>query len=171
MQLPESVNLLTLKPGHTVGVLCRSNGIVHFYIDGVHVPPTPHKVPKTRYVVIDLYGQCCEVELKPLTSMAAGRIPLPRNAASPSLQAQPRTKGSSSVSRMQKMEAQKHSEQNGTQGTVVRKVSSGLRKSLPCAYHQLCERFLKSLALPGKLIDRLDYCMHNCKCTVANAII
>ena len=70
MRLPGRSNLLSLKAGHTIGILCRLQSL-HFFVNGSHVARLTQRIPERRYVVVDLYGQCCKVELKPLVPLNA----------------------------------------------------------------------------------------------------
>ena len=63
--LPADINLLNLKVGDTVGLLRHISGALHFFLNGVDMVKLPCTVPEGVYGVVDLYGQCVKVALKP----------------------------------------------------------------------------------------------------------
>ena len=65
-QLPGDIDIHGLKAGDTVGLLHSSNGTLHFFLNGVHMVRLPCTVPNDVYGLVDLYGQCVKVSLKPL---------------------------------------------------------------------------------------------------------
>lgn len=65
------VNLSECREGETVGFFCSqdpSSGTDTWYLvrNGHIVHKLANKVPRERYAVVDMYGQCIEVELLPL---------------------------------------------------------------------------------------------------------
>ena len=58
------MDLSSLGPGDTVGVMCQPNKLHFFVNDGTHLkiklPPTL-KIPEERYAVVDLYGSCSSI--------------------------------------------------------------------------------------------------------------
>ena len=66
--LPADINLLALKVGDTVGLLRQGSGALHFFLNGVHMVKLPCTVPEGVYGLVDLYGQCVKVTLRPLTT-------------------------------------------------------------------------------------------------------
>ena len=65
-QLPGDIDLHDLKAGDTVGLLHSCSGTLHFFLNGVHMVRLPCIVPKDVYGLVDLYGQCVKVSLRPL---------------------------------------------------------------------------------------------------------
>ena len=68
------VSLGSVQEGGTVGILCEShNRTLHFYINHTHLeiklPEGDVRLPSNRYALVDLYGQCRSVELKPLLDL------------------------------------------------------------------------------------------------------
>ena len=61
--LPADINL---KVGDVVGLLLQSSGALHFFLNGVDMVKLPCTVPEGVYGVVDLYGQCVKVSLRPL---------------------------------------------------------------------------------------------------------
>lgn len=73
-KLPE-VSLSSVQEGGTIGILCKScDKTLHFYIDHTHLevklPEGNVRLPSTRYTVVDLYGQCRSIELRPLADLS-----------------------------------------------------------------------------------------------------
>ena len=68
--LPANIDLLALKVGDTVGLLCQSSGALHFFLNGVHMVKLPCTVPKDVYGLVDLHGRCVKVTLRPLMSQS-----------------------------------------------------------------------------------------------------
>ncbi|KAL5490797.1 hypothetical protein EMCRGX_G015981 [Ephydatia muelleri] len=66
--LPADINLLALKVGDTVGLLRQGSGALHFFLNGVHMVKLSCTVPEGVYGLVDLYGQCVKVALRPLTT-------------------------------------------------------------------------------------------------------
>ena len=69
------VNLSKCKEGETVGMFCSqdpSSGSDTWYLvlNGRNIHRLAVKVPRERYAVVDVYGQCVEVELLPLRDAA-----------------------------------------------------------------------------------------------------
>ncbi len=178
-----SVDLLNLKPGGTVGMLCRPSGTLQFYVNGEPIPQPPLKVPKTCYAVVDLYGRCSRVQLQPLivVPLTNGKY-LTSSSSSPSnrghCHSRARSLGWKSSSHKSDRDKQgssveftslsclsKHGACTRLSGDVelhypsaqvvgrrLLGLSPGLERSrhaLLCPYWQLCERFLRSLAIPG----------------------
>ena len=127
--------------------------------------------------MVDLYGQCTEVELKPLTAVSRKNVP-PYSTASPQPQyramAEPKTKEVSNskkskvvtdkaavkrkkrdeVANLREMNSSVSQERNSLH---VRQPSSGSKRendatALLCPYFQLCQGFVKSLAIPGTVL-------------------
>lgn len=72
------MSLGSLGVGETVGILCKSRDrTLHFFINDTHLevklPKGDVRLPSTRYAVVDLYGQCCAVELKPLQELGGSQ--------------------------------------------------------------------------------------------------
>lgn len=51
-----------------VGVLRTSEGVLHFYVNGIDQGPAATDIPPTVYAVIDLYGKCAQVTISEPTS-------------------------------------------------------------------------------------------------------
>ena len=69
------VNLSKCREGETVGMFCSqdpSSGSDTWYLvlNGRNIHRLANKVPRERYAVVDVYGQCVEVELLPLRDAA-----------------------------------------------------------------------------------------------------
>ena len=71
-QLPDEINFHDLKVGDTVGLLYTNSGTLHLFINGAHVVTLPCTVPVGVYGLVDLYGQCVKVSLRPLTPWSGG---------------------------------------------------------------------------------------------------
>lgn len=56
-------NLEELGTGDKVGVMLLESGELHYFINGADMGCAAKDVPKDVYVVIDVYGRCCEVKL------------------------------------------------------------------------------------------------------------
>ena len=56
-------NLEYLGIGDKVGVMLLESGELHYFINGVDMGCAAKDVPKDVYVVIDVYGRCCEIKL------------------------------------------------------------------------------------------------------------
>ena len=65
--LPGDVKDLALKVGDMVGLLYKSSGTLHFFLNGTPVAKFSCTVPTGAYGLVDLYGQCVKVALRPLT--------------------------------------------------------------------------------------------------------
>lgn len=57
------VNLDTLSVGDRVGAMVKSNGSVHFYVNGVDQGEASKNIPAGVYGVVDLYGQAAQITL------------------------------------------------------------------------------------------------------------
>jgi len=57
------VNLDTLRVGDRVGVMVKSNGCLHFYVNGVDQGEAAKNIPLGVYGVVDLYGQAAQVTI------------------------------------------------------------------------------------------------------------
>ena len=69
-KLPE-ITLSSLKEDDVIGILCKScDRTLHFYISSTHLeiklPDGDLRLPSSRYAVVDMYGQCCAIELRSL---------------------------------------------------------------------------------------------------------
>eukprot|EP00731_Ephydatia_muelleri_P022384 Em0014g975a len=71
-QLPDEINFHDLNVGDTVGLLYTNSGTLHLFINGAHVVTLPCTVPVGVYGLVDLYGQCVKVSLRPLTPWSGG---------------------------------------------------------------------------------------------------
>eukprot|EP00731_Ephydatia_muelleri_P022394 Em0014g985a len=71
-QLPDEINFHDLKVGDTVGLLYTNSGTLHLFMNGAHVVTLPCTVPVGVYGLVDLYGQCVKVSLRPLTPWSGG---------------------------------------------------------------------------------------------------
>ena len=71
-QLPDEINFHDLKVEDTVGLLYTNSGTLHLFINGAHMVTLPCTVPMGVYGLVDLYGQCVKVSLRPLTSWSGG---------------------------------------------------------------------------------------------------
>ena len=71
-QLPDEINFHNLKVGDTVGLLYTNSGTLHLFINGAHMVTLPCTVPMGVYGLVDLYGQCVKVSLRPLTLWNGG---------------------------------------------------------------------------------------------------
>ena len=155
-------------------MLCEANTL-SFYVNGRCRTQVPCNIPKIRYAVVDLYGRCCEVELKPLTQISPeSGLPLASvnttshdsELTSPSVVRQklqpwkkrkvPKPDREEKVSNAAALDPTS-SLQRGREvllgvnahQTVGR--SAKLNVSIcSCQYQDLCERFVKSLAIPGR---------------------
>jgi neuralized-like protein 4 len=56
-------NLDCLAVGSKVGMMRKSDGTLHFFINGEDIGAAPIEVPPNIYAVIDLYGQCAQVSI------------------------------------------------------------------------------------------------------------
>ena len=56
-------NLEVLGIGDRVGVMVLENGELHYFINGVDMGCAAKDVPRDVYVVIDVYGRCCEIKI------------------------------------------------------------------------------------------------------------
>ncbi len=52
-----------LGSGDRVGVIRRSNGVLHFFVNGEDQGPAAGNVPEKIYGVVDLYGQAAQVSI------------------------------------------------------------------------------------------------------------
>ena len=122
-----------------------------------------YKVPKLRYAVVDLYGQCCEVELKPLTeespeSKPSVSAPLhdiePTSPSSVKQKLQPWKKQDKALDtptlEMSSSLMKIRSKQSGILGVSVYHTGSDVSPAHKCHYQDLCERFVRNLAIPGR---------------------
>ena len=66
-QLPDEINFHDLKVGDIVGLLYTNAGTLHLFINGAHVVRLACAVPMGVYGLVDLYGQCVKLCLRPLT--------------------------------------------------------------------------------------------------------
>lgn len=57
------VNLDTLRVGDRVGATVKSNGCLHFYVNGMDQGEAAKDVPTIVYGVVDLYGQAAQITL------------------------------------------------------------------------------------------------------------
>lgn len=185
-----TIDLLSLKVGDTVGVLCESNTTLSFYINGQCRTRVPCNIPKLRHAVVDLYGQCCEVELKPLIQLSpesglslasVNTTSRDSEPTSPSLVRQ-------KLQPWKKRKALKPDKEEEVSSAAALDATSSLQKgqdvflgvnvhptvcrstksngsTWKCHYQDLCERFIKSLAIPGShlstnliLIPRTSTC-------------
>ena len=154
-----------------------------------------HRIPERRYVVVDLYGQCCKIELKPLapfngklsqTLLCEGvqlqGVDAPRNSE----QTQPKQhiakeKANSylpsrdskdplckvpsrastlvvngpiasltSSEGLTPQQAKQLLAANKRANSKLSKQKNRQLSSSGCQYQQLCQNFVRSLALPGK---------------------
>ena len=71
-QLPDEINFHDLKVGDTVGLLYTNSGTLHLFINGAHMVTLPCTVPMGVYGLVDLYGQCVKVSLRPPTPWSGG---------------------------------------------------------------------------------------------------
>ena len=71
-QLPDEINFHDLKVGDTVGLLYTNSGTLHLFINGAHMVTLPCTVPMGVYGLVDLYGQCVKVSVRPLTPWSGG---------------------------------------------------------------------------------------------------
>lgn len=58
-----SRNLEELAVGDRVGVILTDGRALHFHINGEDMGCAAKDVPKNVYVVIDVFGRCCEIKL------------------------------------------------------------------------------------------------------------
>lgn len=56
-------NLDCLSVGSKVGMMRKSDGMLHFFINGEDMGAAPIEVPSSVFAVIDLYGQCAQVSI------------------------------------------------------------------------------------------------------------
>ena len=82
------VDLRKCREGETVGMFCSqdpSSGEDTWYlvINGRNIHRLAVKVPHERYAVVDVYGQCVEVELLPLRDAAPLRDTAPLRDVAP----------------------------------------------------------------------------------------
>lgn len=163
--MPKSVDLLSLKPTSTIGILCKANGTLHLFINGHNVAHIPSKVPKNRYAVVDLYGRCCEVELKPLMAVPKKTSHSLSAVATHPHSANRHSDQSSPAARVKWLKQHQGSAgivtvENGSPSKGSEESPMDLRVHVPpvktrqnvCAYQQLCERYVKTLGIPGLLI-------------------
>lgn len=147
--LPTDVNLLALKAGDTVGLLCKCSGTLHFFLNGAHIAKLPCTVPKGVYGVVDLYGQCVKVTLKPLTPWSEETSSYQRNASLNqqrffSAQAPPFSLQAFPSSMPQP------AKRPPVQGPSLSPKRPGLLLG-DCSYHSLCNELVRDvLLLPGK---------------------
>ena len=132
-----------------------------------------YKVPKLRYAVVDLYGQCCEVELKPLTEgsqeskppLSSVSAPLhdiePTSPSSVKQKLQPWKKRDEALDTPLEMSSSlvKMSRQGGILGASAHHTRSDVSPALKCHYQDLCERFVRNLAIPGRQSSHDPNCM------------
>ena len=144
-------------------MLCESNNTLSFYINGQCVTQVSYKVPKLRYAVVDLYGQCCEVELKPLAEGSPESKP-PLSFVSAALHDIEPTSPSSVKQKLQPWKKRDkaldtptsaslmtiRSRQGGILGACVHHTRSDVSPAHKCHYQDLCERFVRNLAIPGR---------------------
>lgn len=57
------VNLDVLRVGDRVGAMVKSNGSLHFYVNGVDQGEAAKNIPFGVYGVVDLYGQAAQVTI------------------------------------------------------------------------------------------------------------
>ena len=147
-------------------MLCEPNNTLSFYINGQCVAQVTYKVPKLRYAVVDLYGQCCEVEIKPLTKESQESKP-PLSSVNAALHDNEPTSPSSVKEKLQPWKKQDKARDTPTleMSSSLMKIrsrpginlSASTRHTKPnasptrkCHYQDLCERFVKNLAIPGR---------------------
>jgi neuralized-like protein 4 len=56
------LNLDSLQSGHLVGILVDSESRLHLYVNGVDQGVAACDIPAVCYAVVDIYGQCEEVQ-------------------------------------------------------------------------------------------------------------
>ena len=144
-------------------MLCEPNNTLSFYINGQCVAQVTYKVPKLWYAVVDLYGQCCEVEITSLTKESQESKP-PLSSVNATLHDNEPTSPS-----LVKEKLQPWKKQDKVRDTPSLETSSSLRNRpgtnlsaiarhtkpnvspvCKCHYQDLCERFVKNLAIPGR---------------------
>ena len=156
-------------------MLCESNNTLSFYINGQCVTQVSYKVPKLRYAVVDLYGQCCEVELNPLTEGSPESKPPLSSVSAPLHDIEP-TSPSSVKQKLQPWKKQDkaldtptlemssslmkiRSRQGGILGVSAHHTGSDVSPVHKCHYQDLCERFVRNLAIPGRQSSHDPNCM------------
>lgn len=65
-----TLNLDTVQVGMTLGMMRHSDGSLHYYLDGMDQGEACSHIPDGVYPVIDLYGQCVQVNFVFCTSMS-----------------------------------------------------------------------------------------------------
>lgn len=56
-------NLDCLSVGSKIGMMRKSGGALHFFINGEDMGAAPIEVPANIYSVVDLYGQCAQISI------------------------------------------------------------------------------------------------------------
>ena len=157
-----SVSLGPLEVGSTAGIMCTSHRTLHFFVNHKHVEirlsEGEGRLPHTRYAVVDLYGQCSSVVLKPAQEKGA----MATADVSISVQAEDllhvkRSKVSEKRSRQEKpvVDVGEPAKPVPPQVPVHRPRDSDEPGSRPrtdqdCDYYKICRCFLNQLSVPGK---------------------
>lgn len=128
-------------------MLCKPNGTLQFFVNRQPLPHPPHKVPKTVYAVVDLYGRCSGVRLQPLATVNTSRTSMSLGNGRLWVRSKSKTQREDSDSQGSSAKVAGPSKPGVCGGDDVEPYSSS------CPYQRLCERFRRSLALPGNRVS------------------
>lgn len=150
------VSLGPLEVGSTVGIMCGRDRTLHFFIGHKHLeialPDGNVRLPKTRYAIVDLYGQCCSVQLRPLQDGAAvGGADISISVEAEDLLHVKRQKVREK--QLQKpVGADREPVKQDPRVSAIgpERSASKPRADLDCEYYKLCQYFLRLLSVPGE---------------------
>lgn len=129
--LSSGISLNSLGVGDRVGLLTTPENLLSLYINGEEMDKLQYHPMSEKYGLVDMFGQCDEVVLNPLTV-----VPVPTSAMSDNYNSN-------------LLESRKKRSKRLVVATTVLLPLKSAQDS--CEYFQLCQRYLRlKLALPGQ---------------------